>query len=145
MPSQDTRTLLQTAVPTAAAGAIVAVVSGVVAGGKGALGGVVGTVVVIAFMGLGMFALQRTAKALPHLFQMMGLLLYVLQLLLLLVFVALFKDTTLFNPKAFAVGLVVSTVVWMASQARAHMKAKILYVDPEPENHDKPEKSGSSQ
>jgi ATP synthase protein I len=145
MPSQDTRTLFQTAVPTAAAGVIVAVVSGVVAGGKGVLGAVVGTVVVIAFMGLGMFALQRTAKALPHLFQMMGLLLYVLQLLLLLVFVALFKDTTLFNPKTFAVGLVVATVVWMASQARAHMKAKILYVDPEPENHDKPEKSGSSQ
>ncbi|MFC8128641.1 hypothetical protein [Streptomyces sp. NPDC057302] len=145
MPSQDTRTLLHSAVPTAAVGAIVAVVSGVVAGGKGALGAVVGTLVVIAFMGLGMFALQRTAKALPHLFQMMGLLLYVLQLLLLLVFVALFKDTTLFNPKAFAVGLVVATVAWMASQARAHMKAKILYVDPQPENHDKPEKSGSSQ
>ncbi|MEV8016455.1 hypothetical protein AB0O76_08940 [Streptomyces sp. NPDC086554] len=144
MPSQDTRTLLQTAVPTAAAGAIVAVVSAVVAGGKGALGAVVGTLVVIAFMGLGMFALQRTAKALPHLFQMMGLLLYVLQLLLLLVFVALFKDTTLFNPKAFAVGLVVATVVWMASQARAHMKAKILYVDPDSEQQDKPEKSGSS-
>ncbi|MCX4670003.1 hypothetical protein OG453_25495 [Streptomyces sp. NBC_01381] len=144
MPSQDTRTLLQTAVPTLVAGAIVAVVSAVVAGGKGALGAVVGTLVVIAFMGLGMFALQRTAKALPHLFQMMGLLLYVLQLLLLLVFVALFKDTTLFNPKAFAVGLVVATVVWMASQARAHMKAKILYVDPDSEQKDKPEKSGSS-
>ncbi|MEV0116315.1 hypothetical protein AB0H77_24200 [Streptomyces sp. NPDC050844] len=144
MPSQDTRTLLQTAVPTAAAGAIVAIVSAVVAGGKGALGAVVGTLVVIAFMGLGMFALQRTAKALPHLFQMMGLLLYVVQLLLLLVFVALFKDTTLFNPKAFAVGLVVATVVWMASQARAYMKAKILYVDPDSEQKDKPEKSGSS-
>ncbi|TGB11861.1 hypothetical protein [Streptomyces sp. MZ04] len=144
MPSQDTRTLLQTAVPTAAAGAIVAAVSAAVAGGEGALGAVVGTLVVIAFMGLGMFALQRTAKALPHLFQMMGLLLYVLQLLLLLVFVALFKDTTLFNPKAFAVGLVVATVVWMASQARAHMKAKILYVDPDSEQKDKPEKSGSS-
>lgn len=144
MPSQDTRTLLQSAVPTAAVGAIVAVVSGVVAGGKGALGGVVGTLVVIAFMGLGMFVLQRTAKSLPQLFQAMGLMLYVAQLLLLLVFVALFKDTTLFNPKAFAVGLVVATVVWMASQARAFMKAKILYVDPDSEQSDKPEKSGSS-
>ncbi|MER5255589.1 hypothetical protein [Streptomyces sp. NPDC002855] len=144
MPSQDTRTLLQSAVPTAAVGAIVAVVSGVVAGGKGALGAVVGTLVVIAFMGLGMFVLQRTAKSLPQLFQAMGLMLYVAQLLLLLVFVALFKDTTLFNPKAFAVGLVVATVVWMASQARAFMKAKILYVEPDSEQKDKPEKSGSS-
>ncbi|MFG2649321.1 hypothetical protein [Streptomyces sp. NPDC048436] len=144
MPSQDTRTLLQSAVPTAAVGAIAAVVSGVVAGGKGAIGAVVGTLVVIAFMGIGMFVLQRTAKALPHLFQMMGLLLYVAQLLLLLIFVGLFKDTTLFNPKAFAVGLVLATVVWMATQARAHMKAKILYVEPDSEQKDKPEKSGSS-
>ncbi|MEU3739154.1 MULTISPECIES: hypothetical protein [unclassified Streptomyces] len=144
MPSQDTRTLLQSAVPTAAVGAIAAVVSGVVAGGKGAIGAVVGTLVVIAFMGVGMFVLQRTAKALPHLFQMMGLLLYVAQLLLLLIFVGLFKDTTLFNPKAFAVGLVLATVVWMATQARAHMKAKILYVEPDSEQKDKPEKSGSS-
>lgn len=144
MPSQDTRTLLLSAVPTAAAGAITAAVSAVVAGGKGALGAVVGTLVVIAFMGLGMFVLQRTAKSLPQLFQAMGLMLYVAQLLLLLVFVALFKDTTLFNPKAFAVGLVVATVVWMASQARAFLKAKILYVDPDSEQSDKPEKSGSS-
>lgn len=144
MPSQDTRTLLQSAVPTAAAGAIVAVVSGVVAGGKGALGAVIGALVVIAFMGLGMFVLQRTAKSLPQLFQAMGLMLYVAQLLLLLIFMSLFKDTTLFNPKAFAVALVVATVAWMASQARAHMKAKILYVEPDSEQSDKPEKSGSS-
>ncbi|MEW2387676.1 hypothetical protein [Streptomyces venezuelae] len=148
MPSQDARNLLQSAVPTAAVGAIVAAVSGVVAGGKGAIGAVVGTLVVIAFMGLGLFVLQRTAKSLPQLFQAMGLMLYVAQLLLLLFFVAIFKDTTLFNPKAFAVGLVVATVAWMASQARAHMKAKILYVDPDShgdsEKKDKPEKSGSS-
>ncbi|MFD4629404.1 hypothetical protein ACFVYR_07235 [Streptomyces sp. NPDC058284] len=145
MPSQDTRTLLQSAVPTAAVGAIVAAVSGVVAGGKGAVGAVVGTLVVIVFMGLGMFVLQRTAKSLPQLFQAMGLMLYVAQLLLLLIFVGLFKDTDLFNPKAFALALVIATVVWMIGQARSHMKAKILYVEPDSDNSDKPEKSGSSQ
>ena len=62
------------------------------------------------------------------------MMLYVAQLLLLMIFVALFKDTTLFNPRAFAIALVVATVVWMAAQARAHMKAKILYVDPDSES-----------
>ncbi|MEU2563369.1 hypothetical protein ABZ626_29115 [Streptomyces longispororuber] len=151
MPSQDTRTLLQSAVPTAAVGAIVAAVSGVVVGGKGVLGAVVGTLVTIVFMGIGLFVLQRTAKSLPQLFQAMGLMLYVAQLLLLLIFVGLFKDTTAFNPKSFALALVISTVVWMAAQARAHMKAKILYVEPEPEpssasssqKSGKPEKPGS--
>jgi ATP synthase protein I len=144
MPSNDARTLLQTAVPTAVAGAVAVVVSAVVAGGKGALGAVVGTLVALLFMGIGLVVLQRTAKSYPHLFQAMGLLLYMTQLLLLFVFVAVFKDTTLFHPKAFALSLVVATVVWIAAQARAYLKAKILYVEPDSSSAPKAEKSESS-
>ncbi|WP_340376165.1 hypothetical protein U5640_14205 [Streptomyces sp. SS7] len=150
MPSNDVRILAQAAVPTAAAGAIAAVVSGVVAGGKGAIGAVVGTVIVIAFMGIGLYVLQRTAKSLPQLFQMMGLMLYAAQILLLFIFMAAFKNTTLFNPRAFAITLVVATIAWIAAQTRAHMKAKILYVEPDSASSsssskgEKPEKSGHS-
>lgn len=142
MPSNDARTLLKTAVPTAAVGVITIVVSAAVAGGKGALGALVGTLVAIVFMGLGLVVLERTAKSLPHLFQMMGLMLYAAQLLLMVIFVALFKNTTLFNPRAFAIALVVSTLAWIAAQTRAHMKAKILYVDPDSQKGEKPEKTG---
>jgi ATP synthase protein I len=144
MPSNDARNLAQAAVPTAAVGAVAAVVSGVVAGGKGAIAAVVATLVVILFMGIGLYVLQRTAKSLPHLFQAMGLMLYAAQILLLFVFVAAFKNTTLFNPKAFAITLVVGTLAWIAAQARAHMKAKILYVEPDSTTGAKPEKSGHS-
>ncbi|GGN40060.1 hypothetical protein [Streptomyces fuscichromogenes] len=142
MPSNDARILAQAAVPTAAVGVLAAVVSGVVAGGKGAIGAVVGTVIVILFMGIGLYVLQRTARSMPQLFQMMGLMLYAAQLLLLVIFMALFKNTTLFNPRAFAITLVVATLAWIAAQTRAHMKAKILYV--EPEKSEKSEKSGQS-
>jgi ATP synthase protein I len=144
MPSNDARNLMQTAVPTAAVGVVTVAVSGAVAGGKGAIGAAVGTVLAILFMGIGLYVLQWTAKTLPQLFQAMGLMLYVAQLLLLLIFVALFQDTSLFNPKAFAAALVVATVVWMGAQARAHMKAKIFYVDPDSEKSGKSEKTGSS-
>jgi ATP synthase protein I len=147
MPSNDARILLQAAVPTAAAGAVAAVVSGVVAGGKGAIGAVVATLVVILFMGLGLYVLQRTAKSLPHLFQAMGLMLYAAQILLLFIFMAAFKNTTLFNPRAFAITLLAATLVWIATQTRAHMKAKILYVEPDSgvsSKGDKPEKTGHS-
>ncbi|MEU0220418.1 hypothetical protein ABZ281_37510 [Streptomyces sp. NPDC006265] len=144
MPSNDARILAQAAVPTAAVGAVAAVVGGVAAGGKGAIGAVVATLVVILFMGIGLYVLQRTAKSLPHLFQAMGLMLYVAQLLLLFIFVAAFKNTTLFNPKAFAITLVVGTLAWIAAQTRAHMKAKILYVEPDSTKGEKPEKSGHS-
>ncbi|MFG2723005.1 hypothetical protein ACGFW5_32590 [Streptomyces sp. NPDC048416] len=143
MPSNDARTLLQTALPTAAAGAVAALVSGVVAGGKGAVGAIVATLVVILFMGIGLVVLQRTAKSLPHLFQAMGLALYTAQLLLLFIFVAVFKNTTLFNPKAFACTLVALTLVWIGAQARAHMKAKILYVEPDSAKTEKSETPGS--
>ncbi|MCT9008822.1 hypothetical protein ACWGKW_40620 [Streptomyces sp. NPDC054766] len=144
MPSNDARILLQAAVPTAAVGAIAAVVSGVVAGGKGAIGAIVATLVVILFMGLGLYVLQRVAKSLPHLFQAMGLLLYTAQILLLFIFVAVFKNTSLFNPKSFALTLVVTTLVWIGAQARAHMKAKILYVEPDSSKGEKPENKGHS-
>ncbi|WP_406863151.1 hypothetical protein ABZO31_23030 [Streptomyces sp. HUAS MG47] len=130
MPSNDARILLSAAVPAAAAGALGTVISGLVAGGKGAIGAVLATVVVLAFMGIGLLVLQRTAKSLPHLFQAMGLLLYTAQILLLFVVMALLKNTTWFDFKAFAFTLLGVTIVWIAAQARAYMKAKILYVDP---------------
>jgi ATP synthase protein I len=130
MPSNDARILLHTAVPTAAVGVVATVVSGVVAGGKGALGAVVGTLVVLLFMGIGQLVLQLTAKSFPHLFQAMGLMLYTAQLLVLFIFLALLKNTTLFDFKAFAFTLLAATVVWVAAQARAYMKAKITYIDP---------------
>ncbi|MEU9097204.1 hypothetical protein [Streptomyces sp. NPDC048361] len=143
MPSNDARTLLPTALPTAAAGAVATLVSGVVVGGKGAVGAIVATLVVILFMGVGLVVLERTARSYPQLFQAMGLALYTAQLLLLFIFVAAFKNTTLFNPKAFAITLVALTLVWIGAQARAHMKAKILYVEPDSTKTEKSEKPGS--
>ncbi|KIX79260.1 hypothetical protein [Streptomyces sp. NPDC008265] len=142
MRSDDVRSLLQTAVPTAIAGAVAAVVGGLVAGGKGAVGAIVATLVVVLFMGIGFVVLQRTAKSLPHLFQAMGLMLYAAQILLLFVFLAAFKNTTLFNPRVFAITLVVTTLVWIGAQTRAHMKAKILYVEPDSAKGEKPENPG---
>ncbi|MFF8608392.1 hypothetical protein ACF06X_20895 [Streptomyces sp. NPDC015346] len=137
MPSNDARILLSAAIPAAATGAIAAVVSGVVAGGKGALGAVIGCAVVLLFMGIGLVVLQRTAKSFPHLFQAMGLMLYTAQLLLLLFLIILFKKTTFFDFKAFAFTVLAATIVWVAAQARAYMKAKIMYIDD-------PKKPGSS-
>ena len=144
MPSNDVRILLQAAVPTAATGAIAAVISGVAVGSKGAVGAMVAAVITILFMGIGLYVLQRTAKSLPHLFQAMGLMLYAAQILLLFVFLAVFKNTTLFHPKAFAITLVAGTLAWIAAQTRAHMKSKILYVEPDPSTPTKGEQSHKS-
>ncbi|MFC5721359.1 hypothetical protein ACFP1Z_14395 [Streptomyces gamaensis] len=144
MQSNDARTLLQCAVPTALAGVVAAVVSGVLAGGKGALGSAVGTLVAGGVMALGLYVLQRTARSFPHLFQAMGLVLYVVQFLISAVVLALFRDTTAFNTRAFAFSLLAAVIVWTAAQTRAHLKAKILYVDPESGDAKKSAPAGSA-
>ncbi len=142
MPSNDALNLLHTAVPTPAVGVIAVAVSGVVAGGKGALGAGIGTLLAILFMGSASTSCTVDGKTLPQLFQAMGRCSTWPSSCLLLIFVALFKNTSLFNPRAFAVGLVLATVVWMAAQARAHMKAKILHVDPNPRRARSPRNQG---
>ncbi|GAA1002765.1 MULTISPECIES: hypothetical protein [Streptomyces] len=144
MPSNDARTLIQAAVPAAAVGAVAAVIGGVVESGQGAIGAVIATALVILLMGTGLYVLQWTAKSLPHLFQAMGLMMYMAQILLMFTFIALFKDTTLFHPKVFALTLLVCTLTWVAAQARAHMKAKIFYVDPDSTTGGKKEIQGHS-
>ncbi|MCH0538131.1 hypothetical protein I3F58_00840 [Streptomyces sp. MUM 203J] len=131
MLSNDVRTLLQAAVPTAAVGAIAAAVAAVFAGGQGAMGAVVAVLVTTFFMGLSLLVLLRTAKSLPHLFQAMGLVLYTTQILVLFVFLATFKNTTLFHPRAFAISLIATTLTWVTAQTIGHMKAKVLYVEPD--------------
>ncbi|MFC9219482.1 hypothetical protein ACFT8W_01455 [Streptomyces hygroscopicus] len=139
MQSNDARTLLSCAVPTAVAGVVAVAVGSVLAGGKGAIGAGVGTLVAAGVMASGLIVLERTAKHLPHLFQAMGMVLFMAEFLLVAVVLAVFQDTTLFNVKAFALALLAATLVWVGAQTRAHMKAKILYVEPEAEDERKPE------
>ncbi|UNO39925.1 hypothetical protein [Streptomyces sp. MST-110588] len=142
MQSNDARLFLHALVPTLAVGVIAAAVSGVVAGGQGAVGAGVGTLLVVALMGSSLVVLQQTAKKLPQLFQMMGLLLYTVQIGLMAVFVLVFKDATFFEPKAFAFTLLGAVLVWIAAQTRGHMKAKILYVDPDSAETKTPKTAG---
>lgn len=144
MQPNDARMLLHCAVPTALAGVVGAVAGGVFAGGKGAIGAAAGAAVVLLFMGMGLAGLQKTAQAFPHLFQAMGLLLYTTQILLLAIVLAVFRDTGLFNPRAFAFCLLGATLVWIGAQARAHMKAKILYVEPESSTGDAQTKAAAT-
>lgn len=144
MQSNDARLFLRALFPTLVAGALAVVVSALVAGGKGALGAVVGVVLVLFVMGLSLVVLQQTAKKYPQLFQMMGLLLYAVQILFVAVFLMAFKDTDLFDTKAFAFTLLAATLVWIGAQARGYMKAKILYVDAADSEAKRPETAGSA-
>ncbi|MBQ0828165.1 hypothetical protein [Streptomyces tagetis] len=142
MPSSDARILIQAAAPTAAVGAVAVGIGGALEGGQGAIGAGIATLLVLLLMGVGLYALQQSAKALPHLFQAMGLMMYLAQILLMFTFLALFKNTTLFHPQVFALALLASTLTWVGAQARATVKAKIPYVEPDSTTGEKKETQG---
>lgn len=106
--------------------------------GKGAIGAVVGCLVVILFMALGQLALQWVAKSMPHLFQGMGLLVYSVQLVILLGLIMAIRNTTLFDLQVFALALVASVITWIIAQTVLHARSKTLYVDPEAESRNAP-------
>jgi ATP synthase protein I len=57
------------------------------------------------------------------------------------VFIIVFNGTTLFNPRAFGLTLLVTALSWVGGQVWHNLRARMLYVDPVPSV---PVNSGSS-
>jgi ATP synthase protein I len=132
MQSDDARILRGSAIIAAPLGIAATVVSALVAGEKGLVGGLVAVAVVAVFFGLGSAALMRLTQDRPQLAMTAGLLVYAVQILLIGVFVVVFRDTTLFSGRAFGLSLLVTALAWVGGQIRHSLTSKMLYVHPEP-------------
>lgn len=132
MLSNDVRILRGAALVAGPVGIAAAAASTVLAGVHGLIGSVVGVVVVFLFFGLGLVVLARLTRDHPQLMMIAGLAVYTVQLLLLGIFIAVFKDTTLFSGRSFAFTLLATTLAWLAGQIRWFLRAKMLYVEPVP-------------
>lgn len=128
----DVRILRGAAIIAAPVGVVATVVSTIVAGGKGLIGGVVALAVVAVFFGLGTWALMRMTQDKPQVAMTAGMLVYVVQILLIGVFIVVFNGTTLFNGRAFGLTLLCTTLAWVGGQIRHTLTSRMLYVDPEP-------------
>jgi ATP synthase protein I len=117
-------------VPTVAVGLIAIVLYGSLRGTSAAVGAAVGLVVVLAFFGCGLYALGLILTKHPSLIMSAALALYLGQILVLFVFMAIFKDTTLFDGKAFGITVVACTVAWLVTQVWAMGRTRMLYVEP---------------
>ncbi|MFI7445487.1 hypothetical protein [Nonomuraea indica] len=130
MQANDVRVLKSAALPTLAVGAVAVVVALVVAGGKGALGSAIGVLLVGAFFSVSVVAVSYAAKVSPQVMAMAAMGSYLVKVIVIMVMLATFGDTTAWNPKAFAWSVVICTIVWTAFEVRAFVKTKMLYVDP---------------
>lgn len=118
---------------TAAAAAVMVALSAVLGGTKGAIGAGIAVVVVAAFFGLSVLALNRAAKVSPQAMMLAGMGTYVFKILILLFLVGRFENSTAFSPWLFGLTAIVLVLVYDIALIVAFNRTKMLYVEPDGE------------
>jgi ATP synthase protein I len=131
MQANDVRVLKSAAVPTFAVGVVAVIVAFLLAGGKGALGAALGTLLVGVFFSISVVAVSYAARVSPQVMAIAAMVSYLVKVVAIMVVLSAFRETTAWNTQAFAWSVVGCTLVWTGFEVRAFMKTKMLYVDPE--------------
>ncbi|MBK6762743.1 MAG: hypothetical protein IPG68_05445 [Micrococcales bacterium] len=125
------RTIVRPAIGTVVAGLIGTVWGGIVAGSAGVAAGIMATVVVLLFFGLGQLAVQRVIANNPAMGLNVALGVYLGQILVLFILLLALRDATFFDPKVFAGTIVACALVWTALIVVGLSARPRTYVEPE--------------
>src|SRR6266700_3167137 len=120
--------LRRSAVITAPAAILMIVLSAILGGGKGLLGGVLGVGLVIVFFGISTFAVSRAARRGAQAMMITAITTYLVKVVVMLFLVAKYSGTTAFDGKFFGLTAVVCIVVWSAAQVMVSARLKVPYV-----------------
>ncbi|MFC5996581.1 hypothetical protein ACFQE5_20450 [Pseudonocardia hispaniensis] len=105
------------------------VVAAVLRGSGGAVGSVIGAVIGLAIGAVGIVVMRRTAAATPAGVMIGALTAFAGKFVLLLVFLLIFRGTTLFDSRTFAFTLLAVTAAWIAGEVIGFVRAKVPAVD----------------
>lgn len=130
-PNSATAALKRPVLGTLAAGVIGTVIGTLTAGAPGLVAGTMATLVVLGFFGLGQWAIQKVLANNPALGLNAALGVYLGQVIVLFLMLALLKDATFFDPKVFAAVVAVCALVWTALIVATLSKRPTAYVEPE--------------
>lgn len=130
MQEQDQRILRGAAIPTGIAGVVLMVVFLLASGVDGLVGSLLGIVIVGAFFSASLIVTSRASRHGPNAMMAAAMVTYLIKIVLLGVLLVSLRDTTVFDFHAFAISILVGTVVWLSFQVRMFMKTKMLYVEP---------------
>ena len=118
------------ALVTIVVGVVSTIVGTVMAGGKGLLGGLLGTVVVVGFFAAGQLIVGRVLRTNPALGLNVALLVYIVQIGVLFLLLLVLKDATFFAPKIFAITIVACALTWILAAVVGFSRSRTLYVEP---------------
>ena len=130
MHEHDASILRAALIPTVAAGVLAVVVAAFVGGGKAALGAALGALVVVVFFTVGLVVVGRASRVSAYAAMDAAILTYLVKIGVLFAIIVAFKDTTLFDTKAFGLTVILCTLVWTGFEVRGFSRLQILYVDP---------------
>lgn len=130
MHEHDASILRAALIPTVVVGVLAVVVAAFVGGGTAALGAALGVLVVVVFFTVGLVVVGRASRVSAYAAMNAAILTYLVKIGVLFAFIVAFKDTTLFDTKAFGLTIVVCTLVWTGFEVRGFTRLQILYVDP---------------
>jgi ATP synthase protein I len=120
---------------SAAVAAVVAVIAAALAavlgGSKGLIGALLGVAVVAFFFGVSVVAVGRAARVSPQAMMVTAIVTYLVKIVLLLVFVGQFQDTTAFSPKAFGLTALACILAYTGAQVVWSMRLSTPYVEPD--------------
>jgi ATP synthase protein I len=121
----------RSAVVATAAAVIMVVLAASLSGSKGLIGAVIGAAVVALFFGISVFTVSRAARVSPQAMMAAALGTFLVKMLVLIIIFGQLQNTTAFNPKAFALTVLVCVLVYSAAQVMWSIRLKMLYVNPD--------------
>jgi ATP synthase protein I len=129
--AQATSVVLRAAVvPTVVVGLLAVLVGWLVKGPNGALGAALGAVVAVVFFAGGQWAIGKVVRGNPDTMMLGALVVYVVQILVLFVLIALLKDATWLDGKVFALTVVLCALAWVGTAGWVSSRTRVLYVEP---------------
>jgi ATP synthase protein I len=133
MVAQYARIARRSAAVAAVAALVMAALFTALSGDKGLIGALIAVAIVALFFGISVLAVGRAARISPQAMMATAVGTYIVKILLLLVFVGAFQDTTAFDPKAFAATALACILVYTGAQVVWSLRMKALYVEPDGE------------
>ena len=133
MPAYYAVILRRSALLTAPVALLMIVLGGVLGGSKGLLGAVIGVGLVIAFFGISALVVSRAARVSPQAMMAAAVGTFLVKILVLIILLSTFQNSTAFNGKWFGLTVIVCVIVYSAAQMISSMRLKIPYVEPDRE------------
>jgi ATP synthase protein I len=125
------RIVRRSAAVAAVAAAIMVALGALLGGSKGLLGALIAVAVVALFFGISVFVVGRAARVSPGAMMATALGTYIVKVLLLLIFVGQFQNTSSFSPTAFGLTALACILVYSGAQVIWSIRLKTLYVEPD--------------